>query len=104
MKRRIVFAILMWLSMSVLFMGQAQAQNAAAFPPCVPAQPVAPATPAPPEGRGPAPERLPRDANVTMIPGVVAAGAKWMKVWQAGGNSADGIIADKDGSALVAQE
>jgi gluconolactonase len=27
-----------------------------------------------------------------------------MKVWQAGGNSADGIIADKDGNALVAQE
>jgi gluconolactonase len=39
-----------------------------------------------------------------MIPGVVAAGATWTKVWQAGGNSADGIIADKDGSALVAQE
>jgi gluconolactonase len=39
-----------------------------------------------------------------MIPGVVAAGAKWTKVWQAGGNSADGIVADRDGNALVAQE
>ena len=38
------------------------------------------------------------------IPGVVAAGAKWTKVWQQGGNSADGIIPDKDGNALVAQE
>jgi hypothetical protein len=27
-----------------------------------------------------------------------------VKVWQAAGNSADGIIADKDGNALVAQE
>ena len=42
--------------------------------------------------------------TVTPIPGVVAAGATWTKVWQAGGNSADGILADKDGSALVAQE
>jgi gluconolactonase len=55
-------------------------------------------------GRGPAPQRIPRDVTVTPIPGVVSAGAKWTKVWQAGGNSADGIVADKDGSALVAQE
>lgn len=36
--------------------------------------------------------------------GVVAEGAKWRIVWQAAGNSADGIIPDKDGSVLVAQE
>src|SRR5205823_4955425 len=36
--------------------------------------------------------------------GVVAADAKWIKIWQQGGNSADGILADKDGNALVAQE
>jgi gluconolactonase len=41
---------------------------------------------------------------VTEIPNVVAAGAKWTKVWQSGGNSADGILSDKDGSVLVAQE
>jgi hypothetical protein len=35
---------------------------------------------------------------------VVAAGAKWTKVWQAAGNSADGIIPDQEGSILVAQE
>ncbi len=45
-----------------------------------------------------------RDATMTGIPGVVASGAKWTKIWQQGGNSADGIVAAKDGSVLVAQE
>jgi gluconolactonase len=45
-----------------------------------------------------------RDVKVTAIPGVVASGAKWTKVWQQGGNSADGIVPDKDGTVLVAQE
>ena len=45
-----------------------------------------------------------RDANVSAIQGVVAAGAKWTKVWQGRGNSADGVLADKDGNVLVAQE
>ena len=100
MKPKTVFVILSSLSVLTLLPGQAQAQGAAApLPPC--AQPVQP--PAQPGGAL-APQRLPRAATVTMIPGVVAAGAKWTKVWQAGGNSADGIVADKDGSALVAQE
>jgi gluconolactonase len=34
----------------------------------------------------------------------VAAGGSWTTIWQAGGNSADGILTDKDGNALVAQE
>lgn len=55
-------------------------------------------------GRGPAAEPAPRNLPVTAIPGVVAEGAKWTKVWQAAGNSADGIIPDRDGSVLVAQE
>jgi sugar lactone lactonase YvrE len=46
----------------------------------------------------------PRNISVSPIRGVVAAGAKWTKVWQEGGNSADGIIATADGSVLVAQE
>jgi gluconolactonase len=114
MKQQTVFVMLSWLSASALFAGQAQAQGAAAsFPACVPAaQPAAQAGGGagagapiqPPAGRGQAAPRLPRDVTVTPIPGVVAAGAKWTKVWQAGGNSADGILADKDGSALVAQE
>src|SRR5438477_726981 len=55
--------------------------------------------------RGQAPAApVPRDAVVTEIPGVVAAGVQWTKIWQQGGNSADGIIPDKDGNVLVAQE
>src|SRR6266850_6778689 len=100
MKPKTVFVILSWLSVLTLLPGQVWAQGAAApLPPC--AQPVQP--PAQPGGAL-APQRLPRAATVMMIPGVVAAAAKWTKVWQAGGNSADGIVADKDGSALVAQE
>jgi len=45
-----------------------------------------------------------RNVTVAAIPGVVASGAKWTKIWQEGGNSADGIIATSDGSVLVAQE
>lgn len=45
-----------------------------------------------------------RNVTITAIPGVVAAGVKWTKVWQEAGNSADGILTDKDGSVLVAQE
>jgi len=54
--------------------------------------------------RGAAAEPASRNLHVTAIPGVVAEGAKWRIVWQAAGNSADGIIPDKDGSFLVAQE
>src|SRR5439155_16325921 len=54
--------------------------------------------------RSPAAPPAPRNTTITAIPGVVAADVKWTKVWQAPGNSADGILADKDGNALVAQE
>ena len=37
------------------------------------------------------------------IPGVIAAGQKWTKVWEVSGNNADGILADKDGDLLIAQ-
>lgn len=114
MKQKPVCMMLAWLSVVALVPGHAQAQEgAAAFPACVPAaQPAGqaggrgPAAPAPPgpAGRGPAPQRIPRDVTVTPMAGVVAGGATWTKVWQAGGNSADGILADKDGNALVAQE
>jgi gluconolactonase len=52
----------------------------------------------------PAPPQPPRDTSVTQIPGVVAGGTKWTKVWQTGGNNADGILADRDGGLLIAQE
>src|SRR5205085_9009657 len=103
MKKKTLLMILSWLPASGLFpLGlPAQTQRAAVpSPACLqPALPVQPSQPA----RGPA-TPSPRDVTVAGIPGIVAGGAKWTKVWQAGGNSADGIIADKDGSALVAQE
>ncbi len=34
----------------------------------------------------------------------VTAGGKWTKFWQIGGNSADGLVADKDGNLLAAGE
>jgi len=75
-------------------------------PSCIPAgQPAAPA--AGRAGRGPAAPPAPRNTTLTAIAGVVSADAKWTKIWQAPGNSADGILPDiaaKDGSALVAQE
>ena len=70
---------------------------------CIPAgQPPAPA--AGRAGRGPAAPPAPRNTTITAIAGVVSADAKWTKIWQAAGNSADGILADRDGNALVAQE
>ena len=70
---------------------------------CIPSgQPAAPA--AGRAGRGPAAPPEPRTSTITAIPGVVAADAKWTKIWQQAGNSADGVVADKDGGALVAQE
>jgi gluconolactonase len=52
----------------------------------------------------PAPERTgPADYEVGAIAGVVAAGARWQRVWTESGNNADGIIASSDGGLLVAQ-
>ncbi len=48
----------------------------------------------------PAPEK---QATVTAIPGVIAAGAQWKLVWQ-GPDNADGLVGMKDGSVLFAQE
>jgi len=124
MKPKIGFVLSVSLLASPMTVGQAQAQGAAApsascVPPAQPAlqsdarrgagapgqvQPLIQALIQPTQpGRGEAPQRGSRDATVMPIPGV-AAGAAWTKVWQAGGNSADGILADKDGNALVAQE
>src|SRR5262249_51744037 len=93
--------------------GQTPAQDQGSS--CIPApQPSAAAdgrgrggAPVPARGAGQAqaPQaRGSRDVTVTEIPGVVAAGARWTKIWQQAGNSADGIIPDKDGNVLVAQE
>jgi sugar lactone lactonase YvrE len=58
-----------------------------------PAAAAAPATVPPP----------PTEYTVTGIPGVIAAGQKWTKVWEVSGNNADGILADKNGDLLIAQ-
>jgi gluconolactonase len=110
MSRKTAFAILSWLSGSAILLSQAFAQAPATscMPPAQPAaqgvagrgQGVASAQ----QGRGPAAPPAVRNLIMSAIPGVVAAGAQWTKIWQAGGNSADGIIPDKDGSVLVAQE
>ncbi len=74
--------------------------------PCMPGTPLVPAAGGARGAGAPlqAQQPIPRATNIIAIPGVVAADAKWVKVWQAGGNSADGILADQDGSVLVAQE
>ena len=66
----------------------------ASAPACTPAAASGPSTASPPR----------RDLPVTAIPGVVASGAAWAKVWQQAGNSSDGLIPDKDGRVLMAQE
>ena len=101
MIRKSVLVIFSGFSASVCLLGQAS--------PCIPTAEQAAQTfrgraGATRQGRGPATEPAPRNLAVIAIPGVVAEGVKWTKVWQAAGNSADGIIPDKDGSVLVAQE
>jgi gluconolactonase len=56
-------------------------------------------------GRGAAPAAAPaaEAAAVTAIPGVIAAGQKWTKVWETSGNNADGIVGTADGGLLIAQ-
>jgi gluconolactonase len=117
MRKKTMFVILTWLSASAFLLGQAlaqapsagQTQGAAQSPPCIPS-PQAGAVRGQraggqdQQGRIQAPPQPPRDLTITAIPGVVAAGGKWTKIWQAAGNSADGILPDKDGSILVAQE
>jgi gluconolactonase len=44
-----------------------------------------------------------REVTVTRIPGVIAAGAKWVLIWQ-GTDNADGIVGTSDEGLLFAQE
>jgi gluconolactonase len=112
MRLKTLLVISSWLFVPAIFSGPALAQapagaqDAACIPTVEQAAEVFSARGRGPARRGPAPEAeaVPRNVDITAIPGVVAAGGKWTKIWQEGGNSADGIIADKDGSVLVAQE
>ncbi len=92
------------LSFALPFYSPASAQPApaarpAAGPPeCKPAvQDIGAGVPANRPPPPPAPD-------IAAIPGVVAAGGAWTKVWQQGGNSADGLIPDRDGAVMFAQE
>lgn len=97
------------LSLAAFGQAATQAQPAAApaappaAPNCKPAEPAR-LTPVPVGGSPASARDFSRPAAVTAIPGVVAEGATWSKVWQQGGNSADGIVPDKDGNILLAQE
>lgn len=112
MRQKTVFMILSWLSTSALLLApaRAQAQGATAqVPPCIPPAQAGGArgqetTGQYQQGRNQAAQQAARNLTITEIPGVVAAGGMWTKIWQAGGNSADGILPDNDGSVLVAQE
>lgn len=112
MRHRTAFVTFWWICAPALFLGQtltsapAAAQDSTCTPTTEQAAQLFSAG-----GRGPtrlvpaaAAEPVARNVTITAIPGVVAAGGSWTKVWQEGGNSADGIIPDKDGSVLVAQE
>jgi gluconolactonase len=98
--------------MGALWLGQAPAvaQPAAPVeglgkaPSCTPPPaPPRPAGAAPAGGPPPAPPPRPK-LPITAIPGVIAGDASWTKVWQQAGNSSDGLIPDKDGNVLMAQE
>ncbi len=95
MKNKTIFIISSWLGASAILFGQS---------PCIPpAQPATEGGAGRGPGRGPTAPPAPRDLTINSIPGVVAAGGKWTKIWQQAGNSADGIIPVKDG-VLIAQE
>ncbi len=112
LRLNVVFTIVLRLSRSALIFGPALArpQGAAAqVASCMPSPQAggAPGTGAVGQNQQPriqAAQPVPRDLTITAIPGVVAAGGQWKKIWQAPGNSADGILPNKDGSVLVAQE
>jgi gluconolactonase len=49
------------------------------------------------------PEPLPRPVEITGIPGVIEAGARWRRAWH-GIDNADGLVGTDDGGLLFAQE
>ncbi len=119
MRRKSAFSILLsWLCATAFLVGHAAAQapppeqtqsSAAQASSCVPSPQAGGGRGQGPagqnrQGRIQAQQLPPRDLTITAIPGVVAAGGQWTKIWQAAGNSADGILPDKDGGVLVAQE
>lgn len=72
---------------------------------------IPPAAASPAARSGPSAVPVPHEYTVTEIPGVVAGGARWKRLWSANGRDpktltffiADGIIADDDGGILIPQ-
>jgi gluconolactonase len=103
MMRKALSVMVSGIGMGALALGQvpalaqpaAPAESLGKAPSCTPP----PAPPRPPTAPAPRP-KLP----VTAIPGVIAGDASWTKVWQHEANSSDGLIPDKDGNVLMAQE
>src|SRR5262245_46312410 len=110
MKVKVLLIFLVCLIVCGTNLPTARAQGGAPGPvvcvgtPQFAAQAAAPPNPAPAGRGGAPPPALPQDVTTTDIPGVVAGGLKWLQVWQGLGNNADGIVADKAGDLLVAQE
>jgi gluconolactonase len=110
--RKAVSATVSGVCMGALLLGQtpAVAQPAAPAdglgkaPSCTP-PPAPPRPPGAGPAGGPPPAPPPRPKlPITAIPGVIADGVSWTKVWQQASNSSDGLIPDKDGNVLMAQE
>ena len=83
-----------------------QDPNRAAFIAAHCKNPAPPATAGAGCGGGPAPALPPqaaRDYTVTEIPGVIAAGQRWVVLWEDAANNADGIVGLDDGSLLIAR-
>jgi gluconolactonase len=99
---KVVAAMASGICLGALMLGQGPALAEPA-PPAVGKAPSCTPPPAPPRPAAAAPAARPQ-LPVSAIPGVIAAGASWTKVWQQAGNSADGLIPDKDGNVLMAQE
>src|SRR5690348_12674690 len=103
---KVLARVLSGICAGALLLGPAPvlAQPAAALgkaPSCTPPPaPPRPAGAAPAGGPPPTPPPRPK-RPVTAIPGVIAAGASWTKVWQQAANSSDGLIPDKDGNVLM---
>jgi sugar lactone lactonase YvrE len=72
-------------------------------PPAPAAAPARQGGPAAPPAAAPAATSGPAAYTVAEIPGVIAAGQQWTKVWETTGNNADGIVGLDDGTVLVAQ-
>ena len=102
MPRKAVSTILSGVCVAALLVGPASVSAQPAAPALGKAPSCTPPSPASPPS-GPPPTYA-RDLPIKAIPGVIADGVKWTKVWQQAGNSSDGLIPDKDGNVLMAQE